>query len=447
MCYSRWSCRAAVEQRFVVLVRGAAGVDALRLLAAASEGDVARVSWCDGRWWVVEIDVPVPAVDQLVGALPEECAAAVFTRSAGGAVTVLLRSPGDAACEFELPFGDSSAAQADAAERIDTWSKVQQPPRRRKRSAVDAVGVLTPASDIGDFAIGVITALGWRPRHVPDSTPRLSFRMLGGCVNGRGPGSHRSWIGATRVNWDSTRWAAGHGTDFYGLWDRDNPDAPVERWPLTRDGYLLADQALFQREQHPLLAATTLMGTRSWARLADPTAPAAIVHLSPTLRMSVIPHMRPAGDPAAVRPSWRGGAQPTRSPGVRLSPRSDREEGGVAARLASRCRGHRSHRAPTPHGLGMAADRRRRAALAARDGRLGPSASGVTDCVPDRMARAGRMVAPAGEESDREGTETEPGVVGSARTGRTGRFAWAGWRRMRDSNSRGVAPNTLSESA
>lgn len=47
-----------------------------------------------------------------------------------------------------------------------------------------------------------------------------------------------------------TRYLLGYGADFFGIWDRQNPAAPVERFPRTDDGWAQAWRRYTQIEDH-----------------------------------------------------------------------------------------------------------------------------------------------------------------------------------------------------
>lgn len=47
-----------------------------------------------------------------------------------------------------------------------------------------------------------------------------------------------------------TRYLLGYGASFFGIWDRQNPSAPVERFPRTDDGWAQAWRRYTQIEDH-----------------------------------------------------------------------------------------------------------------------------------------------------------------------------------------------------
>ncbi|MFN2589607.1 MAG: hypothetical protein ABR518_02420 [Actinomycetota bacterium] len=42
---------------------------------------------------------------------------------------------------------------------------------------------------------------------------------------------------AVRYTHSGTRYVLGFGQDFFGIWDRQSPDAPMERFPRTDEGW------------------------------------------------------------------------------------------------------------------------------------------------------------------------------------------------------------------
>lgn len=54
----------------------------------------------------------------------------------------------------------------------------------------------------------------------------------------------------TKYTHTGTRYLLGYGADFFGIWDRQNPAAPVERFPRTDDGWAQAWRRYTQIEDH-----------------------------------------------------------------------------------------------------------------------------------------------------------------------------------------------------
>jgi hypothetical protein len=56
-----------------------------------------------------------------------------------------------------------------------------------------------------------------------------------------GPGAAAAWHAepttAVRYTHSGYRFVLGYGDDFFGIWDRQSPTAPAERWPRTDEGW------------------------------------------------------------------------------------------------------------------------------------------------------------------------------------------------------------------
>jgi hypothetical protein len=55
---------------------------------------------------------------------------------------------------------------------------------------------------------------------------------------------------ATQYTHSGTRYLLGYGRTFFGIWDRQNPAAPVERFPRTDEGWASAWRRYTQIENH-----------------------------------------------------------------------------------------------------------------------------------------------------------------------------------------------------
>ncbi|HEX2266895.1 MAG TPA: DUF4328 domain-containing protein [Actinomycetota bacterium] len=56
--------------------------------------------------------------------------------------------------------------------------------------------------------------------------------------------------GAIRFSHSGYRYLLGYGTDFFGIWDREQPGGPVLRFPRTDEGWDKAWYEYFSREKH-----------------------------------------------------------------------------------------------------------------------------------------------------------------------------------------------------
>jgi hypothetical protein len=57
-------------------------------------------------------------------------------------------------------------------------------------------------------------------------------------------------IDAVQYTHSGTRYLLGYGKTFFGIWDRQNPASPVERFPRTDDGWASAWRRYTQIENH-----------------------------------------------------------------------------------------------------------------------------------------------------------------------------------------------------
>ena len=56
--------------------------------------------------------------------------------------------------------------------------------------------------------------------------------------------------GAIRFSHSGYRYLLGYGTDFFGIWDREQPGGPILRFPRTDEGWDTAWYEYFSREKH-----------------------------------------------------------------------------------------------------------------------------------------------------------------------------------------------------
>lgn len=79
----------------------------------------------------------------------------------------------------------------------------------------------------------VLLALGERPELTSATVDNVGASGLGGYEAPFGWMSTQFFIGGDRVAWRDTRFVPGIGSDFLGIWDREQPDAPIRRFPRT----------------------------------------------------------------------------------------------------------------------------------------------------------------------------------------------------------------------
>ncbi len=100
---------------------------------------------------------------------------------------------------------------------------------------------------------------GWRDawlRFVALEPKHVEVPAEGGATSGPtstpGPTSAPGAADAEAVKYthSGTRYLLGYGADFFGIWDRQDPSAPVERFPRTDDGWAQAWRRYTQIEDN-----------------------------------------------------------------------------------------------------------------------------------------------------------------------------------------------------
>ena len=67
-----------------------------------------------------------------------------------------------------------------------------------------------------------------------------------------GPSSAPAADEALQYTHSGQRYLLGYGTDIYGIWDRQGPEGPVERYPRTGEGWQVAWARYSTLEPHPV---------------------------------------------------------------------------------------------------------------------------------------------------------------------------------------------------
>ena len=67
---------------------------------------------------------------------------------------------------------------------------------------------------------------------------------------GRSPGGAVSSSSPVRYTHSGYRFVLGYGDDYFGMWDRQAPATPAERWPRTDDGWRAAWLRFIAAEPH-----------------------------------------------------------------------------------------------------------------------------------------------------------------------------------------------------
>ena len=70
--------------------------------------------------------------------------------------------------------------------------------------------------------------------------------------------------------WKAARYVAGHGSDFVGVWDRERPGEPVERFPSDHSGLMQAYDTVASLSFEDALARKALRGLRLYLPRVQP---------------------------------------------------------------------------------------------------------------------------------------------------------------------------------
>lgn len=133
--------------------------------------------------------------------------------------------------------------------------------------------------------------------------------------------------------WKVARYVAGYGSDFVGVWDRNRPEAPIERFPADRRGFTQAYMAVHHLLFEDVLARKELPGLRLFLPRIEPRL--VEQHISPDF----LDHVH--GLNAKRRAAWeedlkRGGLMVRTAPGPWLLTEEDPDENWSPAHFGGR---------------------------------------------------------------------------------------------------------------
>ena len=177
-----------------------------------------------------------------------------------GAITRLVINP-EAAEAYEVPLPEDWPERAIA--RFAEWSSGA--PRALEVTAVEEVvgrdwtfaeeGVQELHERLGLSAPYDIEPDVTVPTPLPRATvDAIDARSLGGYAAPLPWMTEAFVVGNRRIPWRSSRHVPGVGADFIGIWDRESPEEPVARFPVSARGESQAMEEL-RRLQEPLLRA------------------------------------------------------------------------------------------------------------------------------------------------------------------------------------------------
>jgi len=219
---------------------------------------------CGSRWWLMEADATMAALDRVEAGLAEGHIGIVLVGDVAeyGVVSVFDPDTGAAKSSFGVaePEGLLAEDRVVTRARIDTWLAAHAPKRPSQRVLTRAWADLE-SGRAREVAPALLKRWGWR------YTSMDLRSLLEGFGGAPAPGPN--WVGLRRMDWHKVRWITGEGTAadgtrFLGLWDLDAPGPPVQRWPGDHEGRDHMYGAQFEFNTRPILEGTRLEGERFW---------------------------------------------------------------------------------------------------------------------------------------------------------------------------------------
>jgi hypothetical protein len=233
---------------------------------AGGEGVVVPVQPVGHGWYRLRVEVAPTVLGDLVELLAEARVGALV--GLGGTVEmVLLTLIHDGLAEellvataglIPVPPGVELAPPGDeAVATLTGWLQAVGLPAGRRVTAERLLADMRRRKG-SDALIGMLERLGLQVRD-----PERWWEELGGATWWL-PTMEPSRVGLTQMHWRSQRWVVALGEDFYGLWDRERPERPVQTWPKNREGADAAERRLHELVVWPILRSTRLPGERVW---------------------------------------------------------------------------------------------------------------------------------------------------------------------------------------
>jgi hypothetical protein len=175
----------------------------------------------------------------------------------GGICRLVINPEAAEAYDLPLPEGWAGGAIASFAE----WS--QSAPNALDTAAIEeVVGRDWTFAEEGVQELPERLGLAAPYEAEPDVTPPTPLpRATIDAIDARSLGGYEAplpWmteafvLGSRRILWKEARHVPGVGADFIGVWDRDSPEEPIARFPLSRRGESKAMDEL-DRLREPLL--------------------------------------------------------------------------------------------------------------------------------------------------------------------------------------------------
>ena len=175
----------------------------------------------------------------------------------------------DDAIKCRYCFSDLTVPRAEAMaekpEPVSSSGSASQP----SASASDAPATSPPA---GSAAPAGTQSTPWGtagpgPTPTPEATTASTVAMGAATASADPSGA------AQKYTHSGYRYVLGYGEGFFGIWDRQDPSAPTERFPRTDDGWRQAWLRFVAQEPNHVAVPDTAAGPMGGAPAASPATP------------------------------------------------------------------------------------------------------------------------------------------------------------------------------
>ena len=175
----------------------------------------------------------------------------------------------DDAIKCRYCFSDLTVPRAEAMaqkpEPVSTSGSASQPPA----SASDTPATSAP---VGSAAPAGTQSTPWGTAG-PAPTPTPDAATASAVPTGAATTSADPSGAAQKYTHSGYRYVLGYGEGFFGIWDRQDPSAPTERFPRTDDGWRQAWLRFVAQEPNHVAVPDTGAGPMGGAPAASPATP------------------------------------------------------------------------------------------------------------------------------------------------------------------------------
>ena len=175
----------------------------------------------------------------------------------------------DDAIKCRYCFSDLTVPRAEAMaqkpEPVSTSGSASQPPA----SASDTPATSAP---VGSAAPAGTQSTPWGTAG-PAPTPTPDAATASAVATGAATASADPSGAAQKYTHSGYRYVLGYGEGFFGIWDRQDPSAPTERFPRTDDGWRQAWLRFVAQEPNHVAVPDTGAGPMGGAPAASPATP------------------------------------------------------------------------------------------------------------------------------------------------------------------------------